>query len=178
MGKTMTGESRYALSAALVAMRSRHSFIPNAFLPANTTRGAGHRIGRIWGPFIRNDRANTSPTLGTLSLASSLAVANMAYSSVILGTSVGSTLTLVDSRQKFYFLTSAPGATSGNGPASLVWTLNRTPYSVAGGLETPVVQESLPGAYGSPTSTRLSINVSPYPFGGAQRAAYVVALAF
>lgn len=150
IGKSMSGETRYALAAGMIALRAQASFIPRATLPDGTTRGAGNRWRSSQQPFISGDSANASPTLGALSLASSTATVAGAFSTVILGTTSGSALSILTNPNGAYSLTSA---TVGE---LVTWSLLRAAGGVAG-TERPVVQELLAGAYASPASARFTV---------------------
>jgi hypothetical protein len=158
MGKSMSGESRYALAAGLNVLRAQASFIPNATLPATTVRGSGNRWRNAYRPFITNDIANSSPSLGTLSLMASAATTVASFATVILGTLSGSTLSFVTNPGNLYSLSFATTGST-NGIAVITWTLTRAAGGVAG-TERPVVQEMFNGAYNSPSSAAFSVVVT------------------
>jgi hypothetical protein len=158
MGKSISAESRYALAAALVSLRTQASFIPNATLPRTTIRGAGNRWNRQW-PFFLGDILNASSTLSTLSLASLTASHVAAFTAVINGTSAGSTLVLINNPGGLYSLTAATTGANPIGVAIVTWSLNRAAGGIAG-TEIPVVQEVLNDAYGSPASTPFIIVIT------------------
>lgn len=56
IGKTMSPETRLALSQGMSALRTAYAVIPNRTIPRKTIRGSGS-WGSVWRPFINTDDA-------------------------------------------------------------------------------------------------------------------------
>jgi P22 tail accessory factor len=143
MGKTISPESRKALSDAKAFLRAETSSIPSVIFPRNTIRGTGNRFGQPWEPYQWESMA-TDITLATLVLSDTTSAAGVDYAATISGNAQGGQLTLISDVGGKYTL-------SGN-------LLRGT--GLTAGTDMPVVREFYPGATNSPFDTTFSIVVT------------------
>jgi hypothetical protein len=60
IGKTLSVETKTAMSQGMIALRTRYAVLPERVLPSSTIRGAGAKPGSIWAPFASGDATASS----------------------------------------------------------------------------------------------------------------------
>lgn len=144
MGKSISPETRKAMSDGLAFLRAETATIPSMKLPTTTGMGIGKKSWSVWYPF-NTDQWPTDPiTLVDVVPADTTAKAGIAWATTLSGQAEGAQLVLINSVSGKYTLTG--NLLSGVG--------------LTAGTDAPVVRQVLPGAANSPLDTTLAIVVS------------------